>query len=98
MWLAYGMLEATLDLSIIWVVELSSLSWIFGAWCFYRSYSMIMCGFHHLVHVQMENEELCLRDAIKHEMVELILWNLMAKHQRRLRMGLTLHLAYNSLE
>ena len=34
---------------------------------------MIMCGFHHLVCVQMDTKELWLRDAIKHEMVELIL-------------------------
>ena len=54
--------------------------------------------FHHLVPLQMENEELWLRDAIKHETVELILWNLMAKHLRRLRMGLTLHPTYSSLE
>ena len=59
---------------------------------------MILCGFHHLGHVQMENEKLWLRDAIKHEMVELSLWNLMAKHQRQLRMGFTLHPAYNSLD
>ena len=36
---------------------------------------MIICGFHHLVLAQMENEELWLRDVIKHEMVELIIWN-----------------------
>jgi hypothetical protein len=59
---------------------------------------MIMCGFHHLVRVQIENEEFWLKDAIKHEMMESILWNMMAKHQRRLRMGLTLHPTYISLE
>jgi len=53
---------------------------------------MLLCGFHHLVRVQMDNEEWWLRDAIKYETMDLILWNLMAKHQRRLRMGLTLHL------
>jgi hypothetical protein len=63
-WLAHGMLEATLNFSTIWTVELSSLSRIFGTWCFYQSYLMIKCGFHHLVHVQMEDEELWLRDAI----------------------------------
>ena len=48
------------------------------------------------MHVQMENAELWLKDAIKHEMVELIIWNLMAKHQRQLRMELTLHPVYSS--
>ena len=58
---------------------------------------MSLCGFHGVIHVQVEDEELWLNDAIEHETVELIIWNLMAKHQRRLRMGLTLHPAYNSL-
>ena len=46
----------------------------------------------------MENEELWFREAIEFGMVELILWNLMAKHQRGLRMGLTLHPTYSFLE
>ena len=74
------MFEATLDYATIWTVELSSLSRTFGIWCFHQLHSMIMCGFHHVGRVQMENKELWLRDAIKHEMVELILWKLMAKH------------------
>jgi hypothetical protein len=65
-WLAHGMLEATLDFPIIWTVELSSLSRIFSAWCFHQSYPMIMCGFHHFVHVQIKNEELWFRVAIKY--------------------------------
>ena len=59
---------------------------------------MIMCGFHRVVPVQMENKELWFRDAAKRETVELILCNLMTKHQRRLRMGLTLSPAHSSLE
>ena len=86
-WLAHGMLEAAFDFSTIWTVELSSLSRIFDAWYFHQLHSTILCGFHHLVCAQMKNEELWIGDAIKHEMVELILWNLMVKHQRRLRMG-----------
>jgi hypothetical protein len=35
MWLAHGMLEATLDFSTIWTMELSSLSRIFDTWCFH---------------------------------------------------------------
>ena len=35
--------------------------------------------FHHVMHVHMKNKELWFRDAIKHETVELILWNMMAK-------------------
>ena len=97
-WLAHDMFEAILDFSTSWTVELSSLPRIFSIWCFHQSYSMIMCGFHHVMHAQMKNNKLWLRDAIEHEMVELILWNLMAKHQRRLRMGLTLHPTYSSLK
>ena len=41
---------------------------------------MIICGFQHVLLVQMENEELWLRDAIKLEMVGFILWNLIAIH------------------
>ena len=62
--LAHGMLEATLDFFIIRTVEVSSLLRIFGIWCFHQSYWMVMCGFHHLMHAQMGNEELWLRDAI----------------------------------
>jgi len=64
--------EATFDLLTMWTMKLYSLSRIFGTWCFHQLYSMIMCGFHHLVCVQMENERLWLKDAIKHEIVELI--------------------------
>ena len=56
--LAHGMPKATLDFSTIWRVELSSLSRIFGTWCFYQLYSMIISGFHHVVPAQMENKEL----------------------------------------
>ena len=58
---------------------------------------MILYGFHHVLHAQVENEELWFRDMIEGEAVGLILWNLMAKHQRRLRMGLKLHPTYSSL-
>jgi hypothetical protein len=50
-------------------------SLVLGVWCFNQLYSMAMWGFHH--HVR-ENEEWWFRNAIKHEMVELIHWNLMA--------------------
>ena len=43
------------------------------------------------------NDELWFKDAIERETVELILWNLMAKHQRQLKMWLTLHPTYSSL-
>ena len=65
--------EATIDLSIIWTVELSSLLGIFGTWCFYQSYPLIMCGVHHVVHFQMDNKKLWFKDAIERETVELIL-------------------------
>ena len=68
--LAHGILEVIIDFSIIWIMELFSLSSIFGVWCFHQLYSMILYGFHHLMCVQMENEELWPRDAIKHEMVD----------------------------
>ena len=58
---------------------------------------MIFYGFHRVVPAQVENEELWFKDAIKRETVELILWNLMAKQQRRLRVGLTMHPTYSSL-
>ena len=59
---------------------------------------MIMCSFHRVLLAQVDYEELWLRNAIECEMVELILWNSMANHQRQLRMGLTLYPAYSSLE
>ena len=45
-------------LTTIWTVELSLLSRIFGIWCFHQSYSMILCGFYCVMHVQLENDEL----------------------------------------
>ena len=74
--LAHGMHEATVDFFIILTVELSSLSRIFGIWCFHQLYSMILCGFHCVVPAQMKNEELWYKAAIKCEMVEFILWNM----------------------
>ena len=59
---------------------------------------MILCDFHRVVRVHMEYEELWFRDVIKCDTVELILKNMMAKHHRRLRMGLTLHPTYSSIE
>ena len=79
-WLVYDMFEATLNFSTILTVELSSLSRIFGTWCFHQSYLMIMYGFHSVLLARVEYEELWLRDSIEREMVELIIWNLMAKH------------------
>ena len=66
------MLEATLDFSTIWTMDLLSLSRIFGIWCFHQLYSMILCDFHRVVHAQMKNEELWFRDTIEHYTVDLI--------------------------
>ena len=57
-WLAHDMFAATVDFSTIWTVKLSSLSRISGTWCFHQSYSMIMCGFHHIIRAHLENDEL----------------------------------------
>ena len=92
------MREATFDFSTSWTVELSSLWKTFGIWCFHWLYLMTMCGIYHVLLAELEYEELWLRDAIKRKMVDLILWNLMAKHQRQLKIGLTFHLASSSLE
>ena len=95
-WLAHGMPEATFDFFTISTMELASLSRIFGTLCFHQLYSMILCGFHRVVPAQMETEELWFRDAIGREKLVLILWNVLRKHQRRLRMRS--HPTYSSLE